>query len=156
MDAGSKAERKAAKKAALEGGATAEQLAEAAAALKRTPEEQAREEKRLADSRRYEEARKEGLAKAEAMRLAQGKVKNKGITGAPIMKNRQTGKASAKRRPEDGDEAKREGERELLAQPVSPYLYVGAAVVMLSFLGGWVVQTLNQTAARAPAQAGPR
>jgi len=144
-----------AKKASGGAGATAEEI-EAAAALKRTPEEQAKEEARLAAKRKYEEAQKKGEAYAEAMRLAQGKVRNKGITGSGIMKNRQSAKASLKRRPEDGDElAKRDGEREF-AKPISTWVYAGAAVVLLSFLGNWFVQTLNQTAARAPVQQGPR
>ena len=90
-----------AKKAAMRekfegsGGGGAAELAEAAAAAKRTPEEQAREEAKAAARAKYEAAQRAGEEKNAAMRLAADKIKNKGMTGSSLMKNRQAGKSSA-------------------------------------------------------------
>ena len=89
-----------AKKAAMRekfesSGGDAAELAEAAAAAKRTPEEQAREEAKAAARAKYEAAQRAGEEKNAAMRLAADKIKNKGMTGSSLMKNRQAGKLLA-------------------------------------------------------------
>ena len=76
-------------------GGDAAELAEAAAAAKRTPEEQAREEAKAAARAKYEAAQRAGEEKNAAMRLAADKIKNKGMTGSSLMKNRQAGKLLA-------------------------------------------------------------
>lgn len=145
----------AADKAAKGSGASAEALAEAAAALKRTPEEQAREEAKIAAKKRYEESQKAGEVFAENMRLAAGKVKAKGMTGSSLMKNRQAGKVTAKRSEKSDEEAKKEGESALTSK-VSPWLYGAAAIFLLSWIGSGLVNMINSAGARPVQQQGPR